>query len=666
MRLTFVEPGKTLMGWSASVVGGAGSRRLNLSGVSDLDTHSGLGWKLVDPDTNDVLGSGRTSTGGNVALPESKMTDVSKEYDLYLWGQQDGNAVDGLTNGATEPVKMEIVDWKVKRPPVVFGIDVSGTTSGGLKAYRIGDYEQTVFDHTGALKSVVMSTPAGVKSAVLAAAQAAGGSNVDADDPTGWVASQWLGYPTDPPSDDATSAFDQHAGSLQLFAQALAANGDAELGGVQGELPGGIFAAGATKTLLVSGPGLYLIVDDSGKSLPMIVGTKVVNEGLLSGDRLVDFADAGVRGKPRLGVAVLKTEMMEVSKRVVNDAGMDGFDLGADVLFEVVLRVPDLSGFDSVSYDDYEFTVSDTADQGLELPAASEVTVFMDVPDTDTNVTASLSVDVSGQTLTVSGLKTLFAESDGVSGVQNKVLPGSLIRVRYTAVLRVNAVSSAPGGGGMKANVNTATVTRSRMSGVADGWTDAGTGLESIGTTANVYTFQVNAVKVGRDDGSTPLVGAEFEVSRDGVALGFVELGDGEYRLATQGDSSVLTSVASGQNGSLILQGVEARALQFKETSAPWGYLRVPAFNVDMTPVWTQNADVVELVSYRSSGTNMAYVSQDGRSLVVADPSVSLMNLPYTGGVGILLLVVVGGAITMLGIRPYYLAHCAEATANII
>jgi hypothetical protein len=181
-----------------------------------------------------------------------------------------------------------------------------------------------------------------------------------------------------------------------------------------------------------------------------------------------------------------------------------------------------------------------------------------------------------------------------------------------------------------------------------------------------VYTFQVDALKVDREDGSTPLSGAVFEVSRDGTALDFVQLGDGRYRLAVAGDSAVVATVTSGTNGVLSLQGVEARALEFRELTAPSGYFPVPTFSVDMTPVWTPDAGVIELVSYRSSGTNLAYVSQDGRSLVVADPSYTLANLPYTGGVGILILLLAGGLFLAFAVRPYYLAHCAEATANIL
>jgi fimbrial isopeptide formation D2 family protein len=674
LRLTYVEPGKQLDSWSASVSGAAGSRTLSLSGASDLGAD--MGWKIVDPVTSTVLGSGRTSAGGNMALPETLMPDATKDYDLYVWGQQDGSATVGLTNRATEPVKATITGWKVRVPPS-YGIEVTGTTSGGLRAYRIGDYTDTVFDHTGALGSVKLTTPAGLVSAVLAAAGVAGGVGVDAGNPIGWVASHWLGYPTSPLSDDVTSAFSPYAGSLQLFARALAGD-TASLGPVAGSLPAGTFSSLATVTLPVSGPGLYLLVDDSqasGGSLPIIVGTRVFNPDLGDDGGLVDFADAGVKGKPRLGRASLKTSITDVSKRVVNDAGMDGFDLGASVEYEIALQVPDLSAFSSMSYAAYGFDLTDVADPGLTLPAASSVRVLMDVdpstgassPDTDVTGTPGLMVGVSGQTVSVDGLKAVFAE-DASGHVANKasVPVGSLIHIRYGAVLNTGASLSAPGGGGLHPNVNTATLTRSRIAGVSPGWDDAGAGAESRSAVAHAYVFGLDLVKVDKDDTTRVLGGAGFEVSRDGQVLRFTKLSDGVYRLAVPGDAGVLSEVFSHTDGTLNILGVEARALSLRESTAPSGYFKVPVFMVEVLPVWNTDASEVTLASYRTHGTSLAFVSQDGRAVLVADPAHSLANLPYTGGVGILILLVLAVLFLVFAVRPYYLSHRAEDKANIL
>ncbi|MFT9111933.1 isopeptide-forming domain-containing fimbrial protein, partial [Bifidobacterium psychraerophilum] len=665
LRLTYVDSSKQLHTWSASVVGAAGSRALSLSGASDLGAD--MGWKVVDPVTSTVLGSGRTSAGGNMALPEALMPDVSKDYDLYVWGQQDGSATVGLTNRATEPVKATIRGWQVKTPPA-YGIEVTGTTMGGLRAYGIGDYTDTVFDHTGALRSVKLTTPAGLVPPLLAAA----GVGVDAGNPIGWVGSHWLGYPSVPLTDDVTSAFSPYAGSLQLFAQALAGD-TGSLGPVAGSLPAGTFSSLSTVTLPVSGPGLYLLVDDSqasGGSLPIIVGTRVFNPALDGGDgRMVDFADAGVKGKPRLGRASLKTSVLDVSKRVVNDAGMDGFDLGASVEYEIALHVPDLSSFAALPYSSYVFALSDVADAGLTLPAASSVRVLMDVPSPDTDVTGTpgLSVSVSGQTVSVDGLKAVFAE-DASGHVANKasVPVGSLIRIRYSAVLNTGASLSTPGGGGLHPNVNTATLTRSRIAGVSPGWDDAGPGVESRSAKAHAYVFGLDLVKVDKDDTTRVLGGAGFEVSRDGQVLRFTKLSDGVYRLAVPGDVGVLSEVFSHTDGTLSLQGVEARALSLRESTAPSGYFKVPAFTVEVLPVWNTDASEVTLASYRTHGTSLAFVSQDGRAVMVADPAHSLANLPYTGGVGILVLLVLAILFLVFAVRPYYQAHRAETTANIL
>ncbi len=700
LRLTFVDAetsvvlSKTPYIEQDAGVGGKWVLR-DLEGSSNLESQSGLGWKLVDPEdvSGGVVASGRTNydaaakSDGNMVVPCETLTP-GKDYILSMWGQQDGSDTVGWSNRATVPVTGTVTAdgdgvcaLNIKSPPS-YGIELTGRSDGALTAYKIGDYSGEVFDQTGALKSVRLDTPtvpSGLKTVLKNAAETAGGSDVDAGNPMGWVASQWLGYPTDPLSDDVTSAFSPYAGSLQVFAQELAKHTDA-LGASAGSLPAGTFPQPeSTETLPVSGPGLYLIVDStqsSGGSLPIIVGTKVFNEALedVVEDGMVDFADAGVKGKPRLGRAALKTSVTDVAKRVVNDDGLDGFDVGSVVEFEVALRVPELStafASSSVSYGSYVFGVEDAVKDGLVLQSGT-VEVFVDaLSPTEPVDIASTGVSVvvagDGKTLRVDGLKALFA-TDGASPVANKtsVPVGSLIRVRYAAVLAAGDGTryAAPGGGNTVANVNEVKLTRSHAGTATTGWADNEDGTEWKTAASNVYSFKVDVVKVDKDDASKKLGGATFKVSRDGNPLKFKELSDGVYRLDATGGAEVET--ASDGTGKLTLLGVEARELSFKETKAPDEYFKVSDFGVEVVPVWYPNATEVELASYRTSGTNLAYVSQDGHSVTVADPSKSLANLPYTGGVGILLLLIIGGAFLMFAVRPYYLSHCAEATANIL
>jgi fimbrial isopeptide formation D2 family protein len=654
LRLTFVDGAAGSLSNASAV---AVKSRLTLSGSHGLQ--DGFGFKLVDPaEPTKVVASG-LSASGVVDVSELPGVVSGKAYDVYWWGQENGSADTGWSNRATEP-QMTSLTFTIPS----YGIELTGRSDGALTAYRIGEYRDEVFDQTGALKSVMLNTPSGLGTVLKDTAESAGGVNVDADNPVGWVASRWLGYPTDPLSDDVTSAFNPYAGSLQVFAQELAEAVETDasaLGASAGSLPAGTFPQPESTAMLpVSGPGLYLIVDStqgSGGSLPIIVGTKVFNEALedVVEDGMVDFVDAGVKGKPRLGRAVLKTSVTDVAKRVVNDAGLDGFDVGSSVEFEIALRVPDLSSFTSVAYDSYKFNLTDVAASGLTLPVdGSGVEVFVDaLSSTEPQSLPSSSIAVSGDTLTVDGLRALFAESSG-SGVRNKdsVPVGSLMRLRYAAVLNTGASFSAPDGGGLDPNANTVTLTRS----TSDGDTEQKT------ASANAYSFKVDVVKVDKDDTSKALGDAKFEVSRDGQALKFTQVSAGVYRLDAAGGTEVTTHA----DGTLTLLGVEARDLSFRETQAPDGYFTVSDFTVEVVPVWNADASEVTVASYRTGGTNLAYVSQDGRSVTVADPSKSLANLPYTGGIGILLLVIIGGLFLMVAVRPYYLSHRAEATANIL
>ena len=676
LRLTFVDAEKSVVLTSKPTIeqeSGVGGEWVlkDLQGSSNLDVQSGLGWKLVDPEdvSGKVVASGRTNTdagvAGNMVVPCEALTP-DKDYVLSVWGQEDGSDTKGWSNRATKPITGTVtangdgacaLDIKT---PVPYSISLTGQTSGTLMAYKIGDYDDEVFDQAGALKSVRLDTPDGLGTVLKAAAETAGGSDVDVDNPVGWVAAKWLGYPTDPSSDDVTSAFSPYAGSLQLFAKALAdrvsADGDAVLGGVQGSLHGLDAPVDSPVTLPVSGPGLYLIVDSSGTSLPIIVGTKVFNEALedVVEDGMVDFADAGVKGKPRLGQAALKSDFADVYKRIVNDPGMDGFDVGSEVEYEIALRVPDLTKLDGVvSFGDYVFEVADVLPSGLDVTGTlASVRVFVG----DAERTGDASVTLQDGRLTVSGLKALFAVA-GSSPVVNDagVVPvNGVVRIRYAAVLADGALVSKPGVDGLKPNANTVTLTRST----------GPSATESKTATANVYSFTVDVVKLDKDDRSTRLGGVGFEVSRDGKPLKFVGSA-GVYRLAVAGETGSAT-VATKADGTLSLQGVEARELSFKETKAPSGYFKVSDFTVDIRPVWNEDATQVTKVTYATSGTNLAYVSQDGRQVTVLDPAWSLANLPYTGGIGILVLLVVGGLMLVFAVRPYVLSKRAERDANLV
>jgi hypothetical protein len=106
LRLTFAQNDALLSLTKLEATKDGSDVKLTLEGTSTGITSSGLGWKLVDPSTQIVEASGRTntdvSTVGNMQIPS---TVAAGEYDLYVWGQQDGSATEGWSNIATKPLR---------------------------------------------------------------------------------------------------------------------------------------------------------------------------------------------------------------------------------------------------------------------------------------------------------------------------------------------------------------------------------------------------------------------------------------------------------------------------------------------------------------------------------------------------------------------------------
>lgn len=120
MRLTFTQPTALLtMTTLTATKNYSGAIDLSLDGTSTGITQSGLGWKLVNPLSDTVEASGRTnsdvSTAGNMQIPS---TVAAGDYDLYVWGQQDGSAEDGWSNIATKPLRTTLTINDSEEPTV--------------------------------------------------------------------------------------------------------------------------------------------------------------------------------------------------------------------------------------------------------------------------------------------------------------------------------------------------------------------------------------------------------------------------------------------------------------------------------------------------------------------------------------------------------------------
>ncbi|WP_415479644.1 SpaA isopeptide-forming pilin-related protein [Bifidobacterium aquikefiri] len=399
--------------------------------------------------------------------------------------------------------------------------------------------------------------------------------------------------------------------------------------------------------------------DENTQDIPL-------SEVTVDSDALAALVSADASGSYPLGLSILDADPEDsetaeitayvyddstspVTKQIVNDDGGDGFDLGSEVEFELSARVPDLFG-STQAYDDYDFALSDVLNGNLSVPDDDGISVF--VGDSDVDVSDQLDIDVDDRTITVDGIKELFAvENDATSHIENdgSVLAGSYIRVRFLSTI---LTSLAEGAESAHLSIdNTATMTASSV-------TNPDT-PDTAQDTATVHTYGVDAVKTDKDNLTALLAGATFTVTRmdaDGQTqaepLKFVSLdGQGTYRLAVTDDGdAAVEEVVSGNAGVLRLVGMEAGNLVITETIAPDGYFLLGSFNLHFGPIWSETDGSFVAVRYVPSGSPLVTVISGGTRLSISNASFHVRNLPYTGGFAILVWCLsIGVGVTLVG-----------------
>ncbi len=592
----------------------------------------------------------------------------------------------------------------------------TNTTARDFKLYKIGTYADPVFTATGDLKSVEVVTTtydAGSDPALgyikQAAIDAGGGSAVDATNPLGWVAANWLGYGS--ASNDTTSGRSPYAGSLQDFAANLVPNASKLIasGNVKDLSTAATTAATSSASVDVT-EGLYLIVDVTSnlnggtRSLPIIVGTTVYNS---TQDRDVDFVDAGTDGKPVLGQATIKAVDSLIEKNITNGGDADGFNVGDAVDYEITIPVPDLTAYNSATYNlsDYKYDFTDTFSTGLTPPDVNDIKVYLGSDDVTTSLSPN-SIKLNGQVLTIEDLDVLFAEVNN-NGIKNNdsVPAGTLIRIVYSATINEDAVSSyAPSEPGEVNTDNSAQLTYSNNPSNTETATTSPTDPDVVPV---AYVFGVDLTKVDKDDNTKKLGGAGFTVkyldeeTNTKIARQFIALASDDaqvdltvdttpadsvpdniasvdrYRLATADEitegtdtNKGLTATIWSQNdttGKFKFEGVQAGTYELTETKAPTDYYTIDPFEVTITPTWDADGEVVTAIAYSvGHGTQAAWISGDGETVLVADPAETLANLPYTGGIGIAIFLIVGATVTIIGVRAHRQSAKAETAATAV
>ncbi len=227
---------------------------------------------------------------------------------------------------------------------------------------------------------------------------------------------------------------------------------------------------------------------------------------------------------------------------------------------------------------------------------------------------------------------------------------GKFIQIEYKAHMNANAVIAGKGNG------NKATLTYSKYIG-------GGEGTYAITDEARVYTYQYQITKYkgsvaeGNKLGTGEAVNFQL-LNAEKNLMKVVDLGNGVYRLALNGETGVETMTTNAQS-TILIQGLENGTYYLKETKTITGYnlLSEPfEIKLDVAETTTWNKDGAfgtdGLKTYGS--TTYGVPNAMGTSTIINKKG---FVLPQTGGMGYLLfctvgiVLIAGGAMLIFGGR---------------
>lgn len=339
----------------------------------------------------------------------------------------------------------------------------------------------------------------------------------------------------------------------------------------------------------------------------------------------------------------MKSNYPTVVKKV-NDKNADDVNIGDEVTYTLTSKVPDMTGYTS-----YVFNFKDTLSTGLTFKGITSVTVGSG--ENVRNVTAGTGDNT--YTLTQDGQDLTITMNNFLASNKDKV--GQAITVTYTATLNKDAVT------GFDPNTNKATVEYSNKPGTDDKG-------ESEPSKVDVHTFDFTIFKYylknqNNKDDKTGLANAEFELYKaNGEVVGdkvnIKKVEDGEYRVATSEEAAAegfkSDVIVSGNNGKVLVKGLDAGTYYLRETKAPEGYNKLLS---DIKVEIKANYDPVtqKLTSYTVTYTYNNVTNSSTSNSAETSPEVPVENktgaqLPSTGSKGALMVTLAGivlfGALT--------------------
>ena len=329
----------------------------------------------------------------------------------------------------------------------------------------------------------------------------------------------------------------------------------------------------------------------------------------------------------------MKSNYPTVVKKVNDNKNADDVNIGDTVTYTLTSKVPDMTGYDS-----YVFNFKDTLSAGLTFKEITSVTVG---ETTITKVDAGQEANDT-YTLTQDGQNITITMNNFLASNANKA--GQEIKVTYTATLNKNAVT------GFDANKNSATIEYSNKPGT----TDKGESEPSI---VDVHTFNFTIFKYYlKGETQTGLANAEFELYKAngevaGEKVNIKKVTDGEYRVATPEEATAegfkSDVIVSGNNGKVLVKGLEAGTYYLKETKAPEGYNKLLSdIKVEIKANYDETTGKLTSYSvdytYNGTTTTGTEIKDTITSPEVAVENKTGAQLPSTGARTALLLTLAG------------------------
>lgn len=153
----------------------------------------------------------------------------------------------------------------------------------------------------------------------------------------------------------------------------------------------------------------------------------------------------------------------------------------------------------------------------------------------------------------------------------------------------------------------------------------------------DLFTGQLTMTKYA-EDGKTALKGAGFKITRKGTytVLRFTQEGNGVYRYDKNGKEEVFT----GDDGTVIVKGLDCGKYVFTETTAPTGY--------------SLNTDTREVEIKLAKGKTTAEVQGDVVNDATSITDTKLSALPSTGGIGTTIFTIGGCAIMIVAAGLFF------------